>query len=45
MNMDLDKDDLAALCAGLTTDEVDRVLRSTLTRRSAPGVLRLGFGA
>jgi hypothetical protein len=27
MNMDLDKDDLAALCAGLTTDEVDRVHR------------------
>ncbi|MGA2179170.1 MAG: hypothetical protein ABSH15_06270 [Verrucomicrobiota bacterium] len=25
--MDLDKDDLAALCAGLTTDEVDRVHR------------------
>ncbi len=27
MSMDLDKDDLAALCAGLTTDEVDRVHR------------------
>ena len=27
MNMDLDKDDLAALCTGLTTDEVDRVHR------------------
>ena len=27
MNMDLDKDDLAALCAGFTTDEVDRVHR------------------
>jgi hypothetical protein len=27
MNMDLDKDDLSALCAGLTTDEVDRVHR------------------
>ena len=27
MNMDLDKDDLAALCAGLTPDEVDRVHR------------------
>jgi hypothetical protein len=27
MNMDLDKDDLASLCAGLTTDEVDRVHR------------------
>jgi hypothetical protein len=27
MNMDLDKDDLAVLCAGLTTDEVDRVHR------------------
>ena len=25
--MDLDKDDLAALCAGMTTDEVDRVHR------------------
>jgi gas vesicle protein len=25
--MDLDKDDLAALCAGLTTDEVDRIHR------------------
>jgi hypothetical protein len=25
--MDLDKDDLAALCAGLTTDEMDRVHR------------------
>ena len=25
--MDLDKDDLSALCAGLTTDEVDRVHR------------------
>ena len=25
--MDLDKDDLAALCAGVTTDEVDRVHR------------------
>jgi hypothetical protein len=25
--MDLDKDDLAALCAGLTTDEVDRLHR------------------
>jgi hypothetical protein len=27
MSMDLDKDDLAALCAGVTTDEVDRVHR------------------
>jgi hypothetical protein len=27
MNMDLVKDDLATLCAGLTTDEVDRVHR------------------
>ena len=27
MSMDLDKDDLTALCAGLTTDEVDRVHR------------------
>ena len=27
MSMDLVKDDLAALCAGLTTDEVDRVHR------------------
>ena len=27
MNMDMDKDDLTALCAGLTTDEVDRVHR------------------
>ena len=27
MSMDLDKDDLAALCAGLATDEVDRVHR------------------
>ncbi len=27
MNMDLDKDDLAALCVGLTADEVDRVHR------------------
>jgi hypothetical protein len=27
MSMDLDKDDLVALCAGLTTDEVDRVHR------------------
>jgi len=27
MSMDLNKDDLAALCAGLTTDEVDRVHR------------------
>src|ERR1039458_835170 len=27
MSMDLDKDDLSALCAGLTTDEVDRVHR------------------
>ncbi len=27
MSMDVDKDDLAALCAGLTTDEVDRVHR------------------
>ncbi len=27
MSMDLDKDDLAALCAGLTVDEVDRVHR------------------
>ncbi len=27
MSMDLDKDDLAALCAGLTTDEVNRVHR------------------
>ena len=27
MSMDLDKDDLAALCAGLTTYEVDRVHR------------------
>ena len=27
MSMDLDKDDLAALCAGLTTEEVDRVHR------------------
>jgi hypothetical protein len=27
MNMGLDKDDLAALCAGLTTDEVDRIHR------------------
>ncbi len=25
--MDLDKDDLAALCAGMTTDEVDRIHR------------------
>ena len=27
MNMNLDKDDLAALCAGMTTDQVDRVHR------------------
>src|SRR5271168_4686734 len=27
MSMDLDKDDLSALCAGLATDEVDRVHR------------------
>jgi hypothetical protein len=27
MNMDLDKDDLAALCAGMTKDEIDRVHR------------------
>jgi hypothetical protein len=27
MSMDLDKDDLAALCAGMTTDHVDRVHR------------------
>jgi hypothetical protein len=27
MSMDLDKDDLAALCAGMTTDQVDRVHR------------------
>src|ERR1039458_8654113 len=27
MSMDFDKDDLAALCAGLTTDEVSRVHR------------------
>jgi hypothetical protein len=27
MSMELDKDDLAALCAGMTTDEVDRIHR------------------
>jgi hypothetical protein len=27
MNMDLNRDDLAALCAGMTTEEVDRVHR------------------
>src|SRR5271170_3633750 len=34
--MDLDKDDLAALCAGLTVDEVDRVHRLLLEWNVGP---------